>query len=212
MVGWVDLTGDDVRAELDRLRALPGGDRLAGVRHLVQDEPDPDWLGRPDVRRGLRAVGDAGLIYDLLVRPGQLPAALRVTAELDSVPFVLDHGGKPEIAGAQVEPWAGLISELARRPNLSCKLSGLVTEAGAAWNRETFVPYVDRILESFGPGPADVRLRLARLHAGGQLPGGHHARPRCAGTPAEPGRARRGVRFDGRRRLPAEGSGLNAMG
>jgi L-fuconolactonase len=152
VVGWVDLTAGDVDRELDRLRARPGGDRLAGVRHLVQDEPDPGWLGRPDVGRGLRAVGAAGLAYDLLVRPSQLPAALRVIAELDEVRFVLDHGGKPEIREGRIEPWAGLIVEMAALPNLTCKLSGLVTEAGPAWTRESFEPYVDRLLESFGPG------------------------------------------------------------
>ncbi|HWG15762.1 MAG TPA: amidohydrolase family protein [Streptosporangiaceae bacterium] len=151
VVGWVDLTADDVRSELDRLRAGPGGDLLVGVRHLVQDEPDPNWLGRPDVRRGLTAVGDAGLVYDLLVRPPQLPAALRVATQLDEVRFVLDHAGKPEISEARTEPWAGLITEMAALPNLTCKLSGLVTEAAPAWTRESFEPYVDRLLESFGP-------------------------------------------------------------
>jgi L-fuconolactonase len=152
VIGWVDLTAGDVSGELDRLRGLPGGDRLAGVRHLVQDEPDPNWLGRPDVGRGLRAVGAAGLVFDLLVRPSQLPAALRVTAELDEVRFVLDHGGKPEISAGRTEPWAGLVAEMAALPNLTCKLSGLVTEAGPAWTPESFVPYVDHLLESFGPG------------------------------------------------------------
>jgi len=152
VVGWVDLTGDDVGGELDRLRAQPGGDRLVGVRHLVQDEPDPNWLSRPDVRRGLRAVGAAGLVYDLLVRPAQLPAALRVTTELDEVRFVLDHGGKPEIGEDRFEPWAGLTAEMAPLPNLTCKLSGLVTEASPAATAATFGPYVDHLLDSFGPG------------------------------------------------------------
>jgi L-fuconolactonase len=152
VVGWADLTRPDIASQLARLRALPGGDRLAGIRHLAQDEPDPDWLDRPDVRCGLRAVGRAGLVYDLLVRPGQLPATLRVTGDLDEVVFVLDHGAKPDIASGQLEPWATQIAELARRPNVSCKLSGLVTEAGPAWTPESFVPYVDRLLESFGPG------------------------------------------------------------
>ncbi len=152
VVGWADLTRDDVRDELDRLRALPGGDRLVGIRHLVQDEPNPAWLARPDVRRGLQAVGDAGLVFDLLVRPSQLPAALRVSTELDGVRFVLDHGGKPEIAEGRLEPWAGLIGEMAGLPNVTCKLSGLVTEAGPSWTAEDFVPYLDRMIESFGPG------------------------------------------------------------
>ena len=152
VVGWADLTRDDIGDELDRLRALPGGDRLAGLRHLVQDEPDPGWLVRPDVRRGLRAAGAAGLVFDVLVRPAQLPAALRLTGELDDVRFVLDHGAKPEVAAGRFEPWAGLIGELAQRPNVTCKLSGLVTEAGPGWKPETFAPYADRLLECFGPG------------------------------------------------------------
>jgi L-fuconolactonase len=152
VVGWADLTRDDIAGELGRLRAGPGGGRLAGLRHLIQDEPDPGWLARPEVGRGLRAAGAAGLAFDVLVRPAQLPAALKVTADLDDVRFVLDHGAKPDIAAGRLEPWGGLIGELARRPNVTCKLSGLVTEAGPGWTPETFAPYVDRLLECFGPG------------------------------------------------------------
>jgi L-fuconolactonase len=151
VVGWADLTRPDVAEELVRLRSVPGGDRLVGIRHLVQDEPDPRWLLRPDVRAGLRAVGAAGLVYDLLVRPAQLPAATDVVGELDDVKFVLDHGAKPEIASGRLEPWARQIGELANRPNVSCKLSGLVTEAGAGWTSRQLAPYVDRLLECFGP-------------------------------------------------------------
>lgn len=152
VVGWVDLGGPDVTAEISRIRELAGGDRLAGIRHLVQDEADPAWLDRPDVRRGLRAVGAAGLVYDLLIRPSQLPAALRVTADLDQVRFVLDHAAKPPIADGVLEPWATMTRELAARPNVVCKVSGLVTEAGPGWRREQFAPYVEVLLEAFGPG------------------------------------------------------------
>lgn len=152
VVGWVDLCGSDVAAEISRIRELAGGDRLAGIRHLVQDEADPAWLDRPGVRRGLRAVGAAGLVYDLLIRPSQLPAALRVTADLDQVRFVLDHAAKPPIADGVLEPWATMIRELAARPNVVCKVSGLVTEAGSGWRREQFAPYVEVLLEAFGPG------------------------------------------------------------
>jgi L-fucono-1,5-lactonase len=151
VVGWVDLTGPDVGTEIARLRELPGGDRLAGIRHLVQDEPDPGWLDRPGIRRGLRAVGDAGLVYDLLARPPQLPAALRVTADLDEVSFVLDHGAKPPIAGGALQPWAGQIAALAARPNVACKFSGLVTEAAPDWRAEHIAPYAGVLLDSFGP-------------------------------------------------------------
>jgi L-fuconolactonase len=152
VVGWADLTGPDVAGEVARLRARPGGRRLVGLRHLVQDEPDPDWLRRPDVRRGLRAAGAAGLAYDLLVRPGQLPAALDVTGELADVRFVLDHGAKPAIASGRREPWASLIRDLAARPNVCCKVSGLVTEAGPGWRPAQITPYIDHLLDCFGPG------------------------------------------------------------
>jgi L-fuconolactonase len=152
VVGWADLTRPGVGDEIARLRALPGGHRLAGLRHLVQDEPDPSWLDRADVRRGLRAAGRAGLAYDLLVRPAQLPAAIRAAADLDDVRFVLDHGGKPDIAAGAAEPWAALVAELAARPNVACKLSGLVTEAGPGWTADRIAPFTDRLLDCFGPG------------------------------------------------------------
>jgi L-fuconolactonase len=152
VVGWTDLASPAVADEIARLRELPGGDMLAGIRHLVQDEPDPGWLRRPEVRRGIRAAGAAGLAYDLLVRPHQLPAALAVTGELADVRFVLDHGAKPPIAPGTMEPWASQIGELAARPNVSCKLSGLVTEAGPAWRPAQVVPYIDRLADAFGPG------------------------------------------------------------
>ncbi|HEX3491707.1 MAG TPA: amidohydrolase family protein [Streptosporangiaceae bacterium] len=152
VVGWVDLCGPDVATEIARIHQQAGGDCLSAVRHLVQDEPDPEWLDRPEVRRGLRAVGAAGLAYDLLIRPAQRPAAQRVTAELDQVRFVLDHAAKPPIADGALEPWAAMMGELAARPNVVCKLSGLVTEAGTGWRPEQFAPYADVLLASFGPG------------------------------------------------------------
>jgi L-fuconolactonase len=152
VVGWTDLTSPAVADEIARLRALPGGNRLVGIRHLVQDEPDPDWLRRPEVRGGIRALGAAGLAYDLLVRPHQLPAALAVTGELTDVRFVLDHGAKPAIASGDLEPWASQIGKLATRPNVSCKVSGLVTEAGPGWRQAQIAPYIDRLADVFGPG------------------------------------------------------------
>jgi L-fuconolactonase len=128
VVGWTDLTSPAVAAELDRLAAGPGGEWLAGVRHQVQSEPDPDWLRRPDVIRGLRAVEAAGLCYDLLVLPHQLPAATRAAAAVPGLTFVLDHAGKPRIGG-DLTGWTAALRDLAARPNTVCKLSGLVTEA-----------------------------------------------------------------------------------
>ena len=152
VVGWTDLTAPGVAAEITRLRQLPGGGRLVGIRHLVQDEPDPAWLDRREVRRGIRAVGDAGLAYDLLVRPAQLPAALRLASDLGEMRFVLDHGAKPDIASGRLEPWSSLVAELACRPNVTCKLSGLVTEAAAGWTVPQVAPYARWLLECFGPG------------------------------------------------------------
>jgi L-fuconolactonase len=133
------------------LRQGPGGRYLVGIRHQVHDEPDPDWLMRADVRRGLRAVAGAGLVYDLLVRARELPAALDTVRALPDLRFVVDHVAKPPIASGELEPWATLLAELARFEHVSCKLSGLVTEADwGAWQAEEVVPYASRVLEWFG--------------------------------------------------------------
>ncbi|SMQ20871.1 L-fuconolactonase [Streptomyces sp. Ag82_O1-12] len=153
VVGWTDLTRPDVTDELARLRALPGGPYLKGIRHQVQGEPDPGWLLRPDVQRGLAAVADAGLVYDLVVLPHQLPACVRAAAALPGLTFVLDHLGKPPIASGALEPWAAGLRALAALPNTVAKLSGLVTEADpASWTVEDLRPYADMALEVFGPG------------------------------------------------------------
>jgi L-fuconolactonase len=152
VTGWVDLTSPSVADDLAALRGGPHGGYLKAVRHLVQDEPDPDWLRRPDVVRGLRAVADAGLLYELLVYPHQLPAAVAAVTALPDAPFVLDHCAKPRIAEGVVEPWATGIADLARRENVTCKLSGLVTEADwTQWTVDGLRSYVDHVLEQFGP-------------------------------------------------------------
>ncbi|MEU0174970.1 amidohydrolase family protein [Streptomyces massasporeus] len=153
VVGWTDLTRPDVADELARLRALPGGPYLKGIRHQVQGEPDPEWLLRPEVQRGLAAVADAGLVYDLVVLPHQLPACVRAAAALPGLTFVLDHLGKPPIAAGALEPWASGLRALAALSNTVAKLSGLVTEADpASWSVEDLRPYADVALEAFGPG------------------------------------------------------------
>ncbi|GGS44327.1 amidohydrolase family protein [Streptomyces violaceus] len=152
VVGWTDLTRPDVAEELARLRELPCGRHLKGIRHQVQGEPDPEWLLRPDVRRGLAAVADAGLVYDLVVLPHQLPACARAAADLPGLTFVLDHLGKPPIASGDLDPWASGLRALAALPNTVGKLSGLVTEADlASWTVEDLRPYADVALEAFGP-------------------------------------------------------------
>jgi L-fuconolactonase len=140
VVGWVDLTAP----------VIPSG--LVGVRHQVEDEADPDWLLREDVLRGLRAVGEAGLVYDLLVRAPQRQAALTVAERLPQVSFVVDHAGKPGIAAGEWEPWAVWIDRIARLSHVSCKLSGLVTEAPwGSWDAAMIRPYADHVLTAFGP-------------------------------------------------------------
>ncbi|MGW2590784.1 amidohydrolase family protein [Streptomyces sp. NPDC001515] len=153
VVGWSDLTDPGLADTLAALRELPGGDRLVGLRHQVQGESDPQWLLRDDVLRGLAAVADAGLVYDLVVLPRQLPAAARAAARLPGLTFVLDHAGKPPIASGATRPWADDLRRLAALPNTVCKLSGLVTEADArTWTADTLRPYADTVLDAFGPG------------------------------------------------------------
>ncbi|MFC8516164.1 amidohydrolase family protein [Streptomyces sp. NPDC057257] len=152
VVGWTDLTRPDIADELARLRELPGGSYLKGIRHQVQAEPDPDWLLRPDVHRGLTAVADAGLVYDLVVLPHQLPSCTKAAATLPQLTFVLDHLGKPPIASGTLTPWSSDLRALAALPNTVAKLSGLITEADpASWTTGDLRPYTDTALETFGP-------------------------------------------------------------
>jgi L-fuconolactonase len=152
VVGYVDLTAVEVGEQLDRLRAGVGGEHLVGVRSLVQDEPDPEWLLRPDVVGGLRAAAARGLAYDLLIRPQHLAVASAVATLVPEGRFVVDHAAKPPIASGVTEPWATELARLARRPNVWCKLSGLVTEADwRSWSVDDLRPYADRILGCFGP-------------------------------------------------------------
>ena len=151
VVGWADLTSPRVEEELRTLRAARGGHLLAGIRHLVQAEPDPAWLTRADVLAALRVVAGQRLTYDLLVRPHQLPAAITAVRTVPELTFVLDHAGKPPIASGTLQPWASLIRELAAEPNVFCKLSGLVTEAAPdTWKLDDLRPYAEVVLDAFG--------------------------------------------------------------
>ncbi|WP_399093358.1 amidohydrolase family protein [Streptomyces sp. BBFR2] len=148
VVGWADLTDPELPATL---AGHPPA--LVGLRHQVQDEPDPDWLVRPDVLRGLRAVAAAGLVYDLLVTPRELPAALAAARAVPELAFVLDHAGKPAIGGGGDAGWAAALTALAALPHVNCKLSGLVTEAAPAHRRpDRLLPYARHVLDTFGPG------------------------------------------------------------
>jgi L-fuconolactonase len=153
VVGWVDLAAPGVDERLAALRAAPGGDRLAGIRHQAHDEPDPaGWLAQADVRRGLRAVAAAGLVYDLLIFPPHLPAARALAEALPELSLVLDHAAKPRIAEGAWEPWSSDLGALARHDNVTAKLSGLVTEAPwDGWRGSGIERYAARLVEAFGP-------------------------------------------------------------
>ncbi|MGH3758113.1 amidohydrolase family protein [Actinophytocola sp.] len=149
VVGWADLAAPDIA---DRLAAPRHRELLVGLRHQVENEPDAGWLLRPDVLRGLSAVTGAGLAYDLLVNPAQYASAAELADRLPDARLVLDHAGKPPIATGELDDWAGAITEIARRPNVFCKLSGFVTEADRTWWRvRDLAPYADHVLAVFGP-------------------------------------------------------------
>jgi L-fuconolactonase len=153
VVGWVDLTSPGVGDHLDALMAGTGGDRLVGIRHQVHDEEDPEWLNRADVRRGLAAVQERGLVYDLLVRARELPAAVDTVTALPGLQFVLDHIAKPRIAEAKDPEWRERMPALAALPNVAVKLSGMVTEANwASWTPADLRPFVASVVDWFGAG------------------------------------------------------------
>lgn len=152
VVGWVDLTDPRVSVTLSDLRAGAGGGLLVGIRHQVHDEPDPGWLLREDVQRGIRSVGEAGLVYDLLVKTRELPAAVALARRFPDSRFVLDHIAKPRISAGPRDPeWEQAMAPLADCANVYCKLSGMVTEANwAIWAPEDLFPYISHALDWFG--------------------------------------------------------------
>jgi len=152
VIGYVDIAAADVGDQLDRLLQHRAGDRLVGIRALVQYQPDPDWLTRPAVLAGLREVARRDLVFDLLIRIDQFPAAIAAASAVAAGRFVLDHLGKPAIGDHLWEPWATQLSALARRENATAKLSGLVTEANwRAWTLDDLRPYVEHALTELGP-------------------------------------------------------------
>ena len=150
VVGWVPLTdGDGVRPHLQRFAANP---KLRGVRHVVQDEADPRYILRADFNQGIRALREFKLRYDILIFERHLPAAIEFVDRHPDQVFILDHVAKPRIKERILKPWDANMRELAKRQNVYCKLSGMVTEADVKkWTPATLQPYIDVVLAAFGP-------------------------------------------------------------
>jgi L-fuconolactonase len=149
VVGWVDLRDPDVATVLAELARHP---RFRGVRHIVQGEPDDRFMLGAEFQRGIAALAPLGLTYDILIYPRQLPAAIDLVQRFPQQPFVLDHIAKPDMKAGTREPWAAQLRALAAaHPTLTCKLSGLVTEADwASWKVTDIHPFLDTVLEAFG--------------------------------------------------------------
>jgi len=148
VVGWVALDARDASGQIARLAAH---EKLVGLRPMLQDLPDDEWLLRPELAPALDAMKRADLRFDALVRPRHLPALAEFLERHEDVPVVIDHGAKPDIARNGIEPWALTMRHIARNSRALCKLSGLVSEAGPGWNAQILKPYVEVLLESFGP-------------------------------------------------------------
>jgi L-fuconolactonase len=147
VVGWVDFTAPNVRSAVEELAQNP---LLVGLRPMVQDLADDDWLLRADLRTAMQAMVDHRLVFDALVYPRHLP---RLAAFLDRYPdldVVLDHGAKPFIRDAVLDPWRADVAAIAARPRTLCKISGLVTEASPNWNVDDLRPYIDHLRSVFG--------------------------------------------------------------
>ncbi|TWT29566.1 Amidohydrolase [Posidoniimonas corsicana] len=150
VVGWAPLASDDIAGVLAELAGHP---KLKGLRHVVQDEPDERFLEGQAFNRGVSLLSGHGLVYDLLIFERQLPAAIAFVDRHPDTRFVLDHIAKPRIEAGELSPWKENIAELARRPNVWCKVSGMVTEADLqGWTADGLRPYFDAVLEGFGPG------------------------------------------------------------
>lgn len=147
VVGWVDLAARDAP---DRIAALSENPKLRGLRPMLQDMPDDDWIVSDAVMPAADAMVAHHLCFDALVRPRHLPHLLRFAERHPDLQIVIDHAAKPDIAHGELDPWRARIAALAELPNVSCKLSGLVTEAGDARQFDDLRPYVEHLLATFG--------------------------------------------------------------
>jgi L-fuconolactonase len=149
VVGWAPIADEKFPQVMEEFSARPS---LKGLRHVVQAEPNENFLLREDFNRGIRALRGTGLVYDILIYERHVPQTIQFVDRHPEQAFVLDHIAKPRIRERVLEPWKGQIRELAQRENVSCKLSGLVTEADwKQWNLDDLRPYFDTVIEAFGP-------------------------------------------------------------
>jgi L-fuconolactonase len=149
VVVWLDMEAADFGDRLTRMQRRP---KFVGVRPMIHDVPDPEWMLRASVRPAFAALEERGVCFDFLVRPPHLPPMLRILDEFPRLRAVLDHIGKPNIQARQVDPWSRQLAHIAAHPNVYCKLSGMLTEAShTSWSADDLKPYVRHTLECFTP-------------------------------------------------------------
>ena len=149
VVGWVDLRSPEIRNQLEKYSKHP---KLKGVRHIVHDEPDDNFMLLPEFQNGIAQLKDFHLTYDLLLFYHHLSVAVKLVEKFPEQAFVLDHISKPVIKDKMISPWREDIQELAGYANVCCKVSGMVTETHwGQWKPEDFTPYLDIVFEAFGP-------------------------------------------------------------
>ena len=148
VVGWSDFDAPDAASRIARLAANP---KLLGLRPMMQDLADDEWMLRTEIGKAVDAMQRASLCFDALVKPRHLPALAEFVERYPDLPVVIDHGAKPDIAHSGLDLWATYIRHIAKNSKVCCKFSGLASEAGPGWSAATLKLYVDVLLESFGP-------------------------------------------------------------
>ncbi|QEC79413.1 amidohydrolase family protein [Mucilaginibacter ginsenosidivorax] len=150
VVGWVNLQADDLE---DQLLQYKSYDKLKGFRHVLQSEPDDEYMLQPAFQKGIATLGKHGYTYDILIFPQHLPFANQLVGNFPNQRFVVDHLAKPHIKDKKLNDWQKDIEVLAKHENVSCKISGMLTEADwANWKVDDFTPYLDIIFNAFGAG------------------------------------------------------------
>lgn len=147
VVGWVDFESPAAATQIERLSASP---LLVGLRPMIQDIEDVDWMLKPELNSAYEALIKADITFDALVFPKHLGNLQQLLTRYPQMRVVIDHGAKPKIADQQFAEWADAMSQIAATTQAYCKLSGLVTEAAQDWQPDDLIPYIDHLLNSFG--------------------------------------------------------------